>query len=408
MAIGRARLGVIFLTVFIDLAGFGIILPVMPYYAQRFGAEAFGYGALIGVFSLMQFVSTMVLGRLSDRIGRRPVLLTTITIAALGYLAFAFAQSYWMLFAARMVAGFAAGNISVAQAYIADVTTPSERSRGMGLIGAAFGIGFVVGPALGGVAVHYGGPPAAGLAAATLCGINFISAASLLKESLHAEHRVHRPLLDVAHMRRGLTDARMGPLFMAFGLIPFAFSGYMVAFPLFAGADFGWAERELAVFFTMVGAVAAVVQGWFFGRISRVLRDRTLVVLGILGLAASLGAVSFARSSAALYAIGAVIAFSNGIGQPALTGLISKLADVREQGAMLGAAQSLSALGRLSGPFLFGQLYDVLSPSAAFFGAAGVMVLAALVTLRARGVDAIGGARRGRQASQAEVVGDPH
>jgi MFS family permease len=196
-----SRFGIIFLTVFIDLAGFGIILPVIPYYAQSFGSGGFGYGALIGIFSLMQFVATMVLGRLSDRTGRRPILLSTILIGVLGYLTFAFAQSYAVLFAARMVAGFAAGNISVAQAYIADITSPTERSRGMGLIGAAFGLGFIVGPALGGVASHFGGPSAAGFAAAGLCVLNFLSAFVLLRESLHEEHREHRPLLDIPRVR---------------------------------------------------------------------------------------------------------------------------------------------------------------------------------------------------------------
>src|SRR5437762_9329841 len=160
MPASRARLGVIFFTVLIDLIGFGIILPILPGYAQRFGAAGLGYGAMIGVFSLMQFVATALLGKLSDRTGRRPVLLTTMLINAVGYTLFAFAGSYWVLFISRVVSGFAGGNISAAQAYVADITTPAERSRGMGMIGAAFGIGFSLGPAIGGVAAQLGGPAA--------------------------------------------------------------------------------------------------------------------------------------------------------------------------------------------------------------------------------------------------------
>src|SRR5213593_74303 len=172
MPASRARAGVIFFTVLIDLIGFGIVLPILPFYAQRFGAAGLGYGAVVGVFSLMQFVATALLGKLSDRIGRRPVLLTTMIINAIGYSLFAFAGSYWVLFLSRVVSGFAGGNISAAQAYMADITTPAERSRGMGVVGAAFGIGFSLGPAIGGFAAHFG-TAAPGLVAVGLSLANF-------------------------------------------------------------------------------------------------------------------------------------------------------------------------------------------------------------------------------------------
>jgi MFS family permease len=144
----RSRFAVIFFTVLIDLIGFGIVMPILPFYAQRFGASGLAYGAVLGIYSFMQFVATALLGKLSDRIGRRPVLLTTMLCNAVGYVLFAFAGSYWLLFLSRLISGFAGGNISVAQAYMADITTPAERSRGMGIVGAAFGIGFSAGPAL--------------------------------------------------------------------------------------------------------------------------------------------------------------------------------------------------------------------------------------------------------------------
>jgi MFS family permease len=152
MPTGRSRVAIIFLTVLIDLVGFGIVIPILPYHAQALGAGGFGLGALFGVYSLMQFFGTSLLGRLSDRVGRRPVLLATMIINAAGYVLFAFARTYPLLFLARAVSGFAGGNISVAQAYMADISTPAERSRAMGTIGAAFGLGFVVGPAIGGFA----------------------------------------------------------------------------------------------------------------------------------------------------------------------------------------------------------------------------------------------------------------
>jgi predicted MFS family arabinose efflux permease len=382
MSTPGGQLPVILLTVFIDLAGFGLILPILPYYAQAFGAGGLAFGALIGVYSLMQFIATTVLGRLSDRVGRRPILLASILFSAAGHLTFAFAGSYWILFLARTVSGFSAGNISVAQAYIADITSPAERSRGMGLIGAAFGLGFIVGPALGGVAGHFGGPRLAGLVAAGLSVANLIWAYLVLRESLHAEHRVTRRLFDAEHLVAAMRDDRLRALFVVFGLIPFGFSGYMVSLPLFAASALGWGERELGVFFVIVGVMAASVQGYLFGKLARRFGDRPLMILGTLGMAFPIAAAPFMRSSAALYASVLVLAFANSACAPALMGLISTLAGITEQGAMIGAAQSISALGRMSGPFLFGEIYDRVGPRAAFLLAGAVLVAAWAMTLR--------------------------
>src|SRR5881397_1666186 len=220
MPASRARFAVIFFTVLIDLIGFGIVLPILPFYAQRFGAAGLGYGGVIGVFSLMQFVSTALLGKLSDRIGRRPVLLTTMLVNAVGYTLFAFAGSYWVLFLSRVVSGFAGGNISAAQAYMADITTPAERSHGMGVVGAAFGIGFSLGPAIGGFAHHWGGDAAPGLVAVALSLANFVSAYFILPESLKRELRVKRPLFDLGHIAEAIARPRLRPLMVVWALVP--------------------------------------------------------------------------------------------------------------------------------------------------------------------------------------------
>src|SRR5260370_21192082 len=201
MSAASARCGVAFLSlpVCIDCAGCGLIVPILPYYAQRLGAGGLGFGALVGIYSAMQFLATQVLGRLSDRVGRRPILLTTITVSALGYLMFGLAGSYPVLFLARMISGFSGGNISVAQAYIADVTAPAERSRGMGFIGAAFGLGFTVGPALGGLAGHYAGPSAPAWCALALCAADLVSAYFILPQSLPPQGRPPRPFLGLSH-----------------------------------------------------------------------------------------------------------------------------------------------------------------------------------------------------------------
>jgi len=386
MPAARSRVAVLFFTVLINLIGFGIIIPILPYYAQRLGASGFGLGALLGVFSLMQFVSTAFLGRTSDRVGRRPILLVTMVINAVGYLLFAAAHSYLVLFVARVVSGFAGGNISAAQAYMADITTPGERSRAMGVIGAAFGLGFIIGPALGGLAAHYLGPAAPGLVAAGLSLANFVSAYVILPESLKQEHRAERELWDFSHIGDAIRNPRLAPLMAAWALAPLAFSGYTVALPFWAKASYGWREQELGWFFTVIGATAALVQGYLFGKLARRFGDRTLLVAGGFGMALAIGVIPWLRSSTELYGWTVVLAFSNSIFGPAATGLVSIFAAPTEQGTVLGAAQALGALGRLLGPLLMGRVYDA-SPAAAFLVAGGVMILGGMATLRVPRVD---------------------
>jgi MFS family permease len=381
MPASRSRLGVIFFTILIDLIGFGIIIPILPYYAQRLGAGGFGLGALLSVYSLMQFVATAVLGRTSDRVGRRPVLLTTMVCNAVGYSLFAAAHSYPILFLARVVSGFAGGNISAAQAYIADITSPAERSRGMGVIGAAFGLGFIIGPAIGGLSAHYLGPAAPGLVAAGLSLANFVSAFFVLPESLSHEHRTTRALWDFSHIGDALRDRRLSPLMAAWAIAPFAFAGYSVALPLWAAIVFGWQETQLAWLFTVIGATAALVQGYLFGKLAARVGDRALLIAGGFGMAVAIAVIPALHSTLALYLWTVVLAFSNSIFGPAASGLVSIFAGPAEQGTVLGAAQALSALGRLLGPFLVGLVYD-RSHAAAFLSAGAVMAVGGLVMLK--------------------------
>ena len=382
MPASRSRFGVIFFTVLIDLIGFGIVLPILPGYAQRFGAGGLGYGAIIGVFSFMQFVATALLGKLSDRVGRRPVLLTTMLCNAVGYTFFAFAGSYWVLFLSRVISGFAGGNISAAQAYIADITSPAERSRGMGMVGAAFGIGFSLGPAIGGFASHYLGPSAPGLIAVGLSLSNFVSAYFILPESLRHEHRVTRRLFDLGHIGEAVARPRLRPLMAVWALVPFAFAGYTVVLPLHTAKALGWGDRELAILFTIIGVTAASVQGYFFGKIVRRTGERTLVIAGTFGMALTIAIVPYVPSSALLYACTFLLAVSNSVFAPAATGLVSVYADPTEQGTVLGAAQAIGALGRTAGPPVVGSVFDVVSSVTSFLLAGAVMVVAGLAANR--------------------------
>ena len=388
----RAHLGVIFLTVLIDLVGFGIIMPILPMYAQRFGAQGIGYGALVFVFSAMQFLATALLGRLSDRIGRRPILLTTMLVNAAGYVLFAFAPSYAVLFLARVISGFASGNISAAQAYVADITLPADRARGMGTIGAAFGIGFVLGPMIGGLADHYLGHLAPGLIAAGLSLVNFLSAGAILRESLATEHRTARPLLDFGHMREALGREQLRPLMLVWLIAPFAFAGYTVALPLHATAALGWGAKELGWLFVVIGAIAAVVQGFLFGKLERRTGARALLITGLFGMALSIGAVPYAGSSLLLYAWTVPLAFANSLFAPAASGLVSIYANPREQGTILGAAQAFAALGRSAGPLAAGWVFDGLGPRPTFLLVGAIMGLGGLASFALEGMPRAGAA----------------
>lgn len=382
MRVSGGRLGVIFLTVLIDLIGFGIVMPILPYYAQEFGARGLELGLLMGSFSGMQFAATMVLGRLSDRTGRRPILLVTMALSVAGYVLFANAGSFLVLLLARLVSGFAGGNIAVAQAYIADSTTPAERSKGMGIIGAAFGLGFIIGPAIGGLAGHYWGHAAPGYVAAGLALLNLVLAWRILPESLHEQHRTRRSLFSVAHIRDGLADRRLRALLLVWLLAPVAFAGYTAVLPLYTNVRFGWTAKELGWLFVVIGVVAAIVQGWAFARLSRRTGDRFLLIAGNAGMALAIATMSLAPTPLALYALTAVLAFSNSVFGPAASGMVSVLADPSEQGTVLGVAQSLGALGRLLGPETFGGLYDVAGATPAFVAAGAMMLVSAVAALR--------------------------
>jgi len=381
MPASRSRYAVIFFTVLIDLIGFGIVMPILPFYAQRFGASGLAYGAVLGVYSFMQFVATALLGKLSDRIGRRPVLLTTMLFNAAGYALFAFAGSYWVLFLSRVVSGFAGGNISVAQAYMADITTRAERSRGMGIVGAAFGIGFSAGPALGGLADHFLGHRWPGLVGVGLSLANFVSAYFILPESLKHELRVKRPLFDLNHIVHAIARPRLRPLMVVWALVPLGFAGYTAALPYRAMDALGWKQLQLTFLFIIIGVTAAAVQGYFFGKVVRRTGERTLVIIGTFGMAASIAIVPFLPSSALLYVWTFVLAVSNSLFSPAATGLVSVYADPNEQGTILGAAQAISALGRTVGPPLIGKVYDV-SQVTSFVLAGFFMAIAGLAAFR--------------------------
>ena len=392
---GRSPLLFIFLTVFIDLLGFGIVLPLLPIYSLEHHASKAEIGLLFGSFSAMQFLFAPLWGRLSDRVGRKPILVGGLIGTAGSYLMFAYADSLPLLFASRMLAGFFGANVSTAQAYIADVTTPENRARGMGLIGAAFGLGFMLGPLIGGeltrVSIH-----APGLAAAALSATAAAFGWLKLPEPARVRGVPASRLFGLAQVRHALSDPRLGVLFVLSFFFIASFSAFesmftlygIERFPTWFGMPEGvepstanalaaapWAGRYMGV----IGLIAAVIQGGFIRRLVPRYGETTLATAGPAVLAVSLLVIALAPSFWVVIAGCVLMPFGFGINNPSLFGLISRASPADEQGAYLGLNQSVSSLARLCGPVTAGSLFHAFGASAPFLAATAVLSVCALV-----------------------------
>jgi DHA1 family tetracycline resistance protein-like MFS transporter len=382
----RRVLFTIFLTVLLDLIGFGMILPILPFSGQKFGASYLAVGVLFASYSLAQLFFAPPLGRLSDRIGRRPVLVTSIAGSVFAYLLLAFAPSFWVLVLARGLSGIAASNYSIAQAYLADVSKPEERSKAMGLIGAAFGLGFVLGPAFGGALAHFGGANgdrAVALAAAGLAVVNFLFALVWLPESLPAElrdraGRTKNVWFVVRGFARLAGNAPLFGLLVLYFLVTFCFSLMEATLTLFCQGKFGWGQTQISWFFVYIGLVLVLVQGGMIGPLVRRFGESRLILSGIALMAVGLYLLPWAPTVVLLAVTGALLAIGNGLNSPTVLGLISRMTDESEQGGTIGVSRSFSALARTLGPptgtFLFG-LAGVRSAGWPFFAASGLLVL---------------------------------
>ena len=355
----RSPLLVIFITVFIDLVGFGIVIPVLPFYAQgtKFGATPREVGLLFASYSVMQLIFAPVLGRLSDKYGRRPVLLISLIGTSLGFLILGFATTLWMLFLGRIIDGISGGNISTAQAYIADVTTKEDRAKGMGLIGAAFGLGFVFGPAIGGVLSRWGiNVPF--LFAGTLAFANAILLYFVLPETVTQDHPARISAASGRGWRQlieSLKRPRLGFVLTIYFLSIVAFSIMTAVFSLFMMFRLGYDAFHNGWIFAYVGVISAIIQGGLIGKLVKRFGEPTLVIIGSLLFSASLFATPFIGPAVGLMGIlltGAVSSIGNALNAPSLSSLASKSAGAGEQGGVLGAMQSVASLARAVGPSL--------------------------------------------------------
>ncbi len=398
----KGSLVVIFLTVFIDLLGFGIVLPLLPLYGDQFGTDTSGFtiGMLMACFSMMQFIFAPIWGSVSDRIGRRPVIMMGLTCSVVFYTLFGIATIYQSLpglFAARIFAGIACATVSTAQAYIADTTSKQNRARGMALIGMAFGMGFTLGPLFAYFAVPTGeGNPGPwpGFIAAILSGVALLLAIFLLPESLSDEsQKSHRKWFDGGAWRAALSSQALSFLLIGFFTCLFAFSAFETTLSMlingsksFDEAPFNFSFRKVCLTFAFMGFLVALIQGGIVRRLAKRIPEQKLAIAGavleVIGFAALSWAVGLG-SERGLYAALVVIVGGYSCLQPSLYSLLSRWSDPNQQGKVLGVGQSVSALARISGsalgiPMLVAYLYlpYIVASVSMFLVAAAVLIAA--------------------------------
>jgi DHA1 family tetracycline resistance protein-like MFS transporter len=373
------RLINIFLVVFVDMLGFGLILPLLPYYAETFGATPFVIGFLVASFAAASLVGAPLMGRLSDRYGRRLILLLSVAGTFTGYLLLGFAQPIGtllahtfasqevntfiigVLFLSRMIDGLTGGNITVAQAYISDVTDESNRSRGLGLIGSAFGLGFIIGPAVGGFLSKWGyNVPA--FVAAGMAFLNLISIFFFLPESLKNEHRLskqnqHRPSITLNALTDALNRPKVGPLLLVRFFLMMAFSMFITIFALFAQHRLDLSSQSTGLVLTYVGLYSLLVQGVGIGILTKRFKDGPLIVVSLLFM--FVGYVGWAMTPNLPIMLIAILPLAGGgwVANTIITSGISKAVTPQEVGGMLGISTSVENLTRVISPTIGGLLF---------------------------------------------------
>lgn len=375
----RRALLFIFLTVFLDLLGVGILVPVIPFLIGEYSTAGLTVGLMALTFSGAQFLAAPLLGRLSDRWGRRPVLVLSVLGSGIGYVLFALGGALWVYFLARLIDGITGGNISAAQAYIADVSAPEDRAKNFGLLGAAFGLGFLLGPAIGGALSHYSlHAPAWG--AAILAVTTALFGLFVLKESHPAERRRATPILwreldpfgaILGYMRR----PALTPFLLAMTTLGIAFAGFRTNLAVFTRDRFLMGPEGNAVLFTIAGFFAVFTQGVIVRRLSGHLPPKRSAIIGCVVLGCGLLGIGTTPVPWGLYPSVALIAIGSGLANPSLTALLSNEIPAIEQGALFGATQGLQSLTMIIGPVLAGLVYDLFGQRAPYLLGAGLLLL---------------------------------
>lgn len=352
---------IVFITVFIDLLGFGLVVPILSVYVKEIGASDMQVGLLASIFALTSFFFTPFLGSLSDRIGRRPIILFGIAMNIIGYLIFSQAFIIPILILSRVLNGLGSSNISAAQAYVADITAPESRTKYMGMLGAAFGLGFIFGPAFGGLIKAEFGFSYVGYAAAALCALNFISAYFLLPESLK-EKNTSSPvrIFPAVDFFAAIKNPLLASFFTLMFAYVFAFSLMQTIIAVLWKEEFGQDDNHIGYLFTIIGVFSALVQGVLVSRLLKAVGEQKMLLLGIILLALGFLFIPFVPKAQFFVCTVIDIGFistGSGLLSPSIMAMVSKSADGHIQGKVLGLNQAVSSVSRIAGPIFSGVLY---------------------------------------------------
>jgi len=363
----------IFLIVAVDVLGFTIILPLLPFYSERLGASPAVVGQIVAIYALFQLIAGPILGQLSDRFGRRPVLIVSQAGTLAGFLMLAFASRVWMLFLSRAIDGATAGNLTTAQAYISDVTKPSERAKSFAIIGVAFGFGFLVGPAISGFLARYGYQAPIFAASALsltsiLCTFFLLPRREAIHERLATDNESgpggkRLSLISWGAYQKYFRDKELTRLLIQWLLFALSFSTFVSGFALFAERRYQWdgkplGVREVGYLFAFNGFIGIIMQGGMVGRLVRWMGERRLVEFGFLSSAIGYAALGFTYTIGQLCWVSGLISVTGAGLRPALTSMITQKAGRREQGVIIGLTQSLTSIAQITGPVIAGLLID--------------------------------------------------
>lgn len=381
----KASLTLIFITVFIDLLGFGILIPILPTFSTiELNLSEFSIGLVLAIYSLTQFIFGPILGNLSDRVGRRPLIIGCLFLNAVGYVIFAFTNSFMLLLISRVVAGVGGSSVAVAQAYIADITTKHDRSKGMGMIGAAFGLGFVFGPIFGGFLSKYG-YEVTGFASASFSFIAFLFTIFFLPESLKkVKDKVEtkaRKLIDIPAIKLLFKNKKMASLIIIFFILVFSIANIYGTFALIGYKQYHFTDMQNGIMYGIIGIVSAFVQGGLIRVVSKYMDDKKIVVYGAFLMMVGLAMVPYAGNMTGLIFVTIILALGSGSLQPTMLSLISKNTSQSEQGFTLGVNQSFSAFARVLGPLWGGFAFEYIGYQYPFLTGAAFTAIIFVISL---------------------------
>jgi len=382
----RSPLLPIFLIVCVDVLGLALILPLLPFYSERLGASPMVVGLIVSTYAVCQLIGGPLLGRMSDRMGRRPLLLVSQVGTFIGFLILAYADQLWLVFLSRIIDGLTAGNLSLAQAYISDVTKPEDRAQSFALIGIAFGLGFLIGPAISGYLAGTFGYQYPIFGAAALSFTSILCTYFLLpsQDPVHSNDGRRFTILAWGRYVEFFKRPGLAPLLWQFFIFTFSFALFMSGFPLFAERRFTWHDkpfgpREVGYVYAYVGLLGIILQGGLIGRLVKRFGEQKLIRFGFLFAAIGFGMLGFTYSIPMLLVQSGLTGVGTGGMRPALTSLITQKASRSEQGTVLGLTQSLMSVSQITAPFIGGLLINLYWLKAWALLGAGVSALGLLL-----------------------------